>query len=56
MYHKLSLIVFGVLYHGVGEYSSHVMPAWACAVAGIYGCGIQEPALLNMKTRHCISG
>ena len=24
--------------------------------AGIYGCGIQESAHLNMKTRHCISG
>ena len=23
---------------------------------GIYGCGIQESAHLNMKTRHCISG
>jgi len=26
------------------ETSSHVMPAWACAMAGIYGCGrIQQP-------------
>ena len=24
--------------------------------AGIYGCGIQESAHLNMKTRHCILG
>ena len=32
------------------------MPAWVCAMAGIYGCGIQESARLNMKTRHCISG
>ena len=41
---------------GRGLLSSHVMPALACVVAGIYGCGIQESALLNMKTRHCISG
>ena len=32
------------------------MPAMACAMAGIYGCGIQESAHLNMKTRNCISG
>ena len=32
------------------------MPALACATAGIYGCGIQESAHLNIKTRHCISG
>ena len=32
------------------------MPTWVCAMAGIYGCGIQESAYLNMKTRHCISG
>ena len=38
------------------ERSSHVMPTLACAMAGIYGCGIQESAHLNMKTRHCISG
>jgi hypothetical protein len=38
------------------EFSSHVMPTLACAMAGIYGCGILESALLNMKTRHCISG
>ena len=38
------------------ERSSLVMPTMACAVAGIYGCGIQESAHLNMKTRHCISG
>ena len=40
----------------LSERSCHVMPAWICAVAGICGCGIQESALLNMKTRHCISG
>ena len=28
----------------------------ANAVAGIYGCGIQEAGHLYMKTRHCISG
>ena len=35
-----------VLSHGTSshvmpmvEASSHVMPAWACAMAGIYGCG-----------------
>ena len=38
------------------ERSSHVMPTWVCAMAGIYGCGIQDSAHLNMKTRHCISG
>ena len=32
------------------------MPTWVCAMAGIYGCGIQESAHLNIKTRHCISG
>ena len=37
-------------------FSSHVMPMWAGAMAGIYDCGIQESAHLNMKTRHCISG
>ena len=31
------------------ELSSHVMPTMACAMAGIYGCGIQESAHLNMK-------
>ena len=36
--------------------SSHVMPTLACALAGFCGCGIQESAHLNMKTRHCISG
>ena len=36
--------------------SSHVMPTLACAMAGIYGCGIHDPVHLNMKTRHCISG
>ena len=36
--------------------SSHVMPTQVCVMAGIYGCGIQESAHLNMKTRHCISG
>ena len=36
--------------------SSHVMPTMACAMAGIYGCGLQESAHLNMKTRYCISG
>ena len=36
--------------------NSHVMPTWVCAMAGIYGCGIQESAHLNMKTQHCISG
>jgi hypothetical protein len=40
----------------LGGFSSHVMPAQACAMAGIYGCGILESAHLNMKTRHCISG
>ena len=39
-----------------GSASSHVMPTLACALAGIYGCGILESARLNMKTRHCISG
>ena len=29
--------------------SSHVMPTLACAMAGIYGCGLQESAHLNMK-------
>ena len=33
----------------LSERSSHVMPAWICAVAGIYGCGILESALLNIK-------
>ena len=32
------------------------MPTLACAMAGIYGCGIHDPAHFNMKTRHCISG
>ena len=36
--------------------SSHVMPTPACAMAGIYGCGIHDPAHFNIKTRHCISG
>ena len=36
--------------------SSHVMPAWTGALAGIYGYGIQESAHLNIKTRHYISG
>ena len=40
----------------LGGFSSHVMPAQACALAGIYGCGILESACLNIKTRHCISG
>ena len=26
--------------------SSHVMPTWACAMAGIYGCGCIFPSLL----------
>ena len=31
-------------YFTVGPQYSHVMPAWACAVAGICGCGrIQQP-------------
>ena len=30
--------VFGVLL--LSERSSHVMPASACAMAGIYGCGL----------------
>jgi len=39
--------------------SSHVMPTWVCAMAGIYGCGIQESAHLNMKpdiAYRCIVG
>ena len=72
MYHELSLIVcftriainvpqivincLGILHQGADGSNSHAMPAVACAVEGIYGCGIQESALLNMKTRHCISG
>ena len=56
MYHELSLIVLGILHQGAGGSSSHVMPTLACAMAGIYGCGILESARLNMKTRHCISG
>ena len=40
----------------LGGFSSHVMPAQACAVEGIYGCGILESARLNIKSRHCISG
>ena len=65
MYHELSLIVcftriainvprivincFGVLYQSADGYSSHVMPTQACALAGIYGCDIQESAYLNIK-------
>ena len=72
MYHELPLIVcftriainvprivincFGVLYQGADVSNSHVLPTQTGAVAGIYGCGIQESALLNIKTRHCISG
>jgi hypothetical protein len=40
MYHELSLIVLGILHHDADGSSSHVMPALACAMAGIYGCGI----------------
>ncbi len=36
--------------------NSHVMPTWVCAMAGIYGWGIQESAHLNMKTRNFVSG
>ena len=32
---------------GSGRSSSHVMPAWASAVAGIYGCDIPASALLS---------
>ena len=72
MYHELSLIVcftriainvprivincFWVLYQGADVSNSHVLPAQACAMAGICGCGKLESALLNIKTRHCISG
>ena len=40
----------------LGYASSHVMPTLACAMAGIYGCGIHGHARLNIKTRHCILG
>ena len=49
MYHELSLIVWGILHQGADGTSSLVMPAQACAMAGIYGCGLQESALLNIK-------
>ena len=49
MYHELSLIVLGILHQGVDGTSSHVMPTLACAMAGIYGCSLQESALLNIK-------
>ncbi len=49
MYHELSLIVLGVLHQGADGSSSHVMPTLVCARAGIYGCGLQESALLNIK-------
>ena len=49
MYHELSLIVWGILHQGADGSSSHVMPAWARALAGIYGCGLQESAHLNIK-------
>ena len=45
-----------IAYRGVVGSSGNVMPTWACALAGIYGCGILVSARLNMKTRHCISG
>ena len=32
---------------GFGRSSSHVMPTWASAVAGIYGCDIPASALLS---------
>jgi hypothetical protein len=35
-----------ILHQGAGEYSSHGMPAWACAVAGIYGCGLSLSSIL----------
>ena len=49
MYHELSLIVLGILHHDADGSSSHVMPTFACALAGIYGCGLQESAHLNIK-------
>jgi hypothetical protein len=33
MYHELSLIDFGVLYHDADGSSSHVIPTLACAAA-----------------------
>ena len=56
MYHELSLIVLRILYQDADGSNSHVTPTLACAMAGIYGCGILESACLNIKTRHCISG
>ena len=49
MYHELSLIVWGILHQGVDGSSSHVMPTQTSATAGIYGCVLQESALLNIK-------
>jgi hypothetical protein len=46
MYHELSLIVLGVLHQGADDSSSHVMPALACAMAGIYGCGLSLSSFL----------
>jgi hypothetical protein len=31
---------WGILHQGADGSSSHVMPALACVMAGIYGCGI----------------
>ena len=56
MYHELSLIVFGVLYHDADGSSSHVIPALACALARNLWL---RPIIVihrNMKTRHYISG
>ena len=49
MYHELSLIVLGILHQGVDGTSSHVLPTQTSATAGIYGCGLQESAHLNIK-------
>ena len=72
MYHELSLIGcftriavnvpqivinwLGILHQDTDVSNSHVLPTQTGAVAGIFGCDIQESARHNMKTRHCISG
>jgi hypothetical protein len=41
IHHELSLIVLGILHHDADDSSSHVMPTFACALAGIF-CYTQE--------------
>jgi hypothetical protein len=37
---RIVINCLGILHHDADGSSSHVMPALACAMAGIYGCGI----------------